>query len=145
MPVNEHPELCLDLKLGRGPLLQRGARCAGPAAGRMASGHTGMGRMLEPQQLLGHIRLALGAGGVLAGRQFVVTAGATHEAIDPVRLLTNRSTGKQGFALAQAALDLGAEKPAIEERKITLAPECFKPGRRATVMSHCAVRFMLTT
>ncbi len=90
-------------------LLQRGARCAGPAAGRMASGHTGMGRMLEPQQLLGHIRLALGAGGVLAGRQFVVTAGATHEAIDPVRLLTNRSTGKQGFALAQAALDLGAQ------------------------------------
>jgi phosphopantothenoylcysteine decarboxylase/phosphopantothenate--cysteine ligase len=64
--------------------------------------------MLEPMELLGHIRLALGRGGKLAGRRVVVTAGGTQEPVDPVRVLTNRSSGKQGFALAQAALDTGA-------------------------------------
>jgi len=58
---------------------------------------------------LGHIRLALSRGGPLAGRKIVVTAGPTQEPVDPVRYLTNRSSGKQGFAVAQAALDLGAE------------------------------------
>lgn len=114
-----HPAVQANLQT----LLQRGARCAGPAAGRMASGQTGIGRMLEPAQLLGHIRLALGAGGVLAGRQIVVTAGGTHEAIDPVRLLTNRSTGKQGFALAQAALDLGAQVTLISGPSTLETPE----------------------
>lgn len=114
-----HPAVQANLQT----LLQRGARCAGPAAGRMASGQTGIGRMLEPAQLLGHIRLALGAGGVLAGRQIVVTAGGTHEAIDPVRLLTNRSTGKQGFALAQAALDLGAQVTLISGPSALETPE----------------------
>jgi len=65
--------------------------------------------MVEPGELLGHIRLTLGKGGPLAGRVVVVTAGGTREAIDPVRYLGNRSSGKQGFALAQAALDLGAD------------------------------------
>lgn len=114
-----HPAVQANLQT----LLQRGARCAGPAAGRMASGQTGIGRMLEPAQLLGHIRLALGAGGVLAGHQIVVTAGGTHEAIDPVRLLTNRSTGKQGFALAQAALDLGAQVTLISGPSALETPE----------------------
>lgn len=114
-----HPAVQVNLQT----LLQRGAHCAGPAAGRMASGQTGIGRMLEPAQLLGHIRLALGAGGVLAGRQIVVTAGGTHEAIDPVRLLTNRSTGKQGFALAQAALDLGAQVTLISGPSALETPE----------------------
>lgn len=114
-----HPAVQANLQT----LLQRGVRCAGPAAGRMASGQTGIGRMLEPAQLLGHIRLALGAGGVLAGRQIVVTAGGTHEAIDPVRLLTNRSTGKQGFALAQAALDLGAQVTLISGPSALETPE----------------------
>lgn len=114
-----HPAVQANLQT----LLQRGAHCAGPAAGRMASGQTGIGRMLEPAQLLGHIRLALGAGGVLAGRQIVVTAGGTHEAIDPVRLLTNRSTGKQGFALAQAALDLGAQVTLISGPSALETPE----------------------
>jgi phosphopantothenoylcysteine decarboxylase/phosphopantothenate--cysteine ligase len=67
-----------------------------------------MGRMVEPQELLGYIRLALGRGGALKGRKVVVTAGGTQEALDPVRYLGNRSSGRQGFALAQAALDLGA-------------------------------------
>ncbi|NIR55469.1 MAG: bifunctional 4'-phosphopantothenoylcysteine decarboxylase/phosphopantothenoylcysteine synthetase, partial [Nitrospinaceae bacterium] len=60
-------------------------------------------------ELLGHVRLALGRGGPLAGRRVVVTAGPTQEPVDPVRFLSNHSSGKQGLALAQAALDLGAE------------------------------------
>jgi phosphopantothenoylcysteine decarboxylase/phosphopantothenate--cysteine ligase len=89
-------------------LLQRGAILAGPTEGRMASGQFGLGRMLEPAEILGHIRLALAREGPLAGRRIVVTAGGTHEPIDPVRVVANRSSGKQGFALAQAALDRGA-------------------------------------
>ncbi len=89
-------------------LRQRGAEILGPAEGRMASGLTGLGRMLEPEDLLGHVRLALGREGPLKGRKVVVSAGGTQEPIDGVRVLTNRSSGKQGFALAQAALDRGA-------------------------------------
>jgi len=81
----------------------------GPAEGHLASGMTGIGRMLEPAELLGYIRLALSRGGPLQGRRVVVSAGGTQEPIDPVRTITNLSSGKQGFALAQAALDMGAE------------------------------------
>ncbi len=86
----------------------RGAYIAGPAEGRMASGLVGKGRFLEPAELIGHIRLLLGCNGPLAGRKVVVTAGGTQEPLDPVRVITNRSSGKQGYALAQAALDAGA-------------------------------------
>ncbi|MCX6081582.1 MAG: bifunctional phosphopantothenoylcysteine decarboxylase/phosphopantothenate--cysteine ligase CoaBC [Chloroflexi bacterium] len=89
-------------------LQERGLLFAGPAEGRMASGLTGLGRMLEPVDLVGHIRLALARKGRLAGRRLVITAGGSQEPIDPVRYITNRSSGKQGYALAQAALDLGA-------------------------------------
>jgi phosphopantothenoylcysteine decarboxylase / phosphopantothenate---cysteine ligase len=90
-------------------LSERGVLFAGPGEGRMASGLHGKGRMLEADELAGHIRLALGRNGPLAGRKVVVTAGGTQETIDPVRVLTNRSSGKQGYALAQAALDAGAQ------------------------------------
>lgn len=90
-------------------LRDRGVTLIGPEVGRMASGREGMGRMAEPDDLIGHIRLALARSGSLAGKKVVVTAGGTSEPIDPVRSITNRSSGKQGFALAQAALDLGAE------------------------------------
>jgi len=90
-------------------LCERGARLAGPGRGRMASGLEGEGRMVEPDEILGHIRLALGREGELAGRRVVVTAGPTREPIDPVRFVSNPSSGRQGFALAQAALDRGAE------------------------------------
>lgn len=90
-------------------LRERGAIMIGPAEGRMASGLTGLGRMVEPAEILGHLRLALGQTGALHGKQIVVTAGGTQEPIDPVRVVANRSSGKQGFALAQAALDLGAK------------------------------------
>ena len=90
-------------------LIERGVEIIGPAAGRMASGLTGLGRMVEPAELLARVRLALGRNGVLNGRSVVVSTGPTREPLDPVRFLSNRSTGKQGLAVAQAALDAGAQ------------------------------------
>lgn len=90
-------------------LEERGVILIGPAEGRMASGLIGKGRMVEPAELMGHIRRILGREGPLANRKVLVTAGGTHEPIDPVRVIANRSSGKQGFALAQSAIDLGAE------------------------------------
>lgn len=86
-----------------------GAIMAGPTTGRMASGLAGLGRMLEPMELLAHIRLALAKDGRMKGRRVVVSTGPTREALDPVRFISNRSTGKQGLAVAQAALDAGAK------------------------------------
>ncbi|HRQ40641.1 MAG TPA: bifunctional phosphopantothenoylcysteine decarboxylase/phosphopantothenate--cysteine ligase CoaBC [Chloroflexota bacterium] len=90
-------------------LQQRGVSFAGPVTGRMASGLSGLGRMMEPPELLAQIRIALAKQGPLHGRKVVVTTGPTREAIDPVRFISNRSTGKQGLAVAQAALDAGAD------------------------------------
>jgi len=90
-------------------LKERGVIIAGPAEGRMASGLTGLGRMLEPAELVDHIVHTLTREGPLQNKKVIVTAGPTHEPIDPVRYLTNRSTGRQGAALAQAARDAGAD------------------------------------
>ena len=90
-------------------LTERGAYVAGPAEGHLASGASGSGRMLETSELIGHIRLVLGQKGPLAAKKVIVTAGGTQEPLDPVRVLTNRSSGKQGYALAQAAIDAGAD------------------------------------
>lgn len=90
-------------------LVERGATVIGPAEGRMASGLVGQGRLVETPELLGAIRQVLGRTGTLAGKRVVITAGPTQEAVDPVRFLTNHSSGKQGIALAQAALDRGAD------------------------------------
>jgi len=102
-------------------LEKRGVIILGPAAGHLASGMSGKGRMLESDQLLGHLRVFLGKDGVLKGKKVVVTAGGTQEPIDPVRVLSNKSSGKQGFALAQAALDQGAEVTLIS------SPVCLTP------------------
>jgi phosphopantothenoylcysteine decarboxylase/phosphopantothenate--cysteine ligase len=90
-------------------LVSRGATIVGPEQGRLASGATGDGRMADPETIVGALRRVLGSRGPLAGKQIVVTAGGTREALDPVRYLGNRSSGKMGFALAQVALDLGAD------------------------------------
>lgn len=90
-------------------LLSRGVLVAGPVEGHLASGLSGKGRMLEPAEILGHIRIALGKHGKLKNKKVVITAGGTQEAIDPVRVITNHSSGKQGYALAQAAIDSGAD------------------------------------
>lgn len=99
-----HPATQANLKT----LAERGAIVVGPAEGRMASGLAGLGRMVEPEEIVGRIRLALARNGRLAGRKVVVSAGGTQEPIDPVRFISNYSSGKQGFALAQVALDHGA-------------------------------------
>lgn len=87
---------------------QRGIRVWGPDEGEQACGEVGPGRMLEPAHLL-KLTMDLYKPGCLAGRRVMITAGPTREAIDPVRYISNRSSGKMGYALAQAALDAGAE------------------------------------
>jgi phosphopantothenoylcysteine decarboxylase/phosphopantothenate--cysteine ligase len=91
-------------------LINRGGYLIPPEEGRFASGLVGEGRLPETPALMGHLRRILGRDGVLKGRKVVVSAGGTREAIDPVRYVTNRSSGKQGYALAQAALDAGADE-----------------------------------
>jgi phosphopantothenoylcysteine decarboxylase/phosphopantothenate--cysteine ligase len=100
-----HPATQANLEI----LRERTVSVIGPAEGHLASGMSGKGRMVEAAEVAGFVRLALGRAGCLAGRKVVVTAGGTQEPIDPVRVIANRSSGKQGFAVAQAALDLGAE------------------------------------
>jgi phosphopantothenoylcysteine decarboxylase / phosphopantothenate---cysteine ligase len=87
----------------------RGVTMIGPEEGRLASGQMGRGRLSEVESVIGGIRQILGRGGDLAGKKFVVSAGGTHEPIDPVRFVGNRSSGKMGFALAEAARDRGAK------------------------------------
>lgn len=89
-------------------LVARGAHLAGPVAGRLASGKHGEGRMVEPEMIVEHIRWVLGRGGPLAGRRVLVTAGPTREPLDPVRFLSNHSSGTMGYAVACAARDAGA-------------------------------------
>ncbi|HHH41172.1 MAG TPA: bifunctional phosphopantothenoylcysteine decarboxylase/phosphopantothenate--cysteine ligase CoaBC, partial [Chloroflexi bacterium] len=101
----EHPATQANVAL----LKERGLTFAGPAYGRMASGLVGQGRLLEATELLGHIRYQMGRDGPLSNRHVVVTAGPTREHLDPIRFISNPSSGRQGFALAQAALDLGAQ------------------------------------
>ena len=86
----------------------RGVRVLGPAEGAQACGETGAGRMLEPAEI-GAALAAENAGGPLQGRKVLVTAGPTREALDPVRYLSNRSSGKMGYAVAAAAQAAGAE------------------------------------
>jgi phosphopantothenoylcysteine decarboxylase/phosphopantothenate--cysteine ligase len=81
----------------------------GPDFGRLASGGIGLGRLVDVNEILGTICQVLGRSSDLAGRRIVVTAGGTQEPVDPVRCLTNRSSGKMGYALAEAARDRGAK------------------------------------
>ena len=90
-------------------LVERGFTIVGPASGRMASGLVGKGRLVEPLEIFGHARLRLARSGPLTGRHIVVTAGGTQEPLDPVRFITNRSSGKQGFAIAAACKAAGAD------------------------------------
>jgi phosphopantothenoylcysteine decarboxylase/phosphopantothenate--cysteine ligase len=90
-------------------LVDRGATLVGPAAGHLASGEAGVGRMSEPEEILEIARAVLARSGDWAARRVVVSAGGTREALDPVRFLSNRSTGRMGYALAVAARDRGAE------------------------------------
>jgi len=91
-------------------LLQRGWCIVGPAIGDLAEGPSDRpGRMAEPDEIISHAARLLHRQGPLAGRRVVVTAGPTRESIDPVRVVTNRSSGRMGFRLAQAAWERGAD------------------------------------
>lgn len=86
----------------------RGVKVISPDVGRFASGLVGKGRLPTTETIIGHMRGVLGRKGTLRGVSVILTAGGTREALDPVRYLTNRSSGKQGYAVAQAAIDAGA-------------------------------------
>lgn len=90
-------------------LRARGVTLVEPEYGRLASGALGKGRLAEEGAILAAVNLVLGARADLSGRKVIVTAGGTQEPIDPVRYISNRSSGKMGYALAEAARDRGAE------------------------------------
>ena len=93
-----------------GTLQERGVTFLGPVEGRLASGELGAGRLLEPLAIVDHIKAAAGRlDGPLAGARIAVTAGGTREPVDPVRFVGNRSSGKMGYAVAEAARDRGAD------------------------------------
>ncbi len=117
-------------------LRARGAILVGPQEGRLASGALGVGRMAEPAEILAVARRVLARGGPLAGRRVVVTAGGTQEPLDPVRYITNASSGKMGVALAEAAADLAADVTLIHAPLAVAVPygvECV-PVRTAQQM-----------
>ena len=89
-------------------LVERGVTIVGPATGRLASGEEGLGRMVEPAEIIESAEAILGRRQDLAGRHIVVSAGGTREPVDPVRYLGNRSSGRMGHAIAEAAQGRGA-------------------------------------
>jgi phosphopantothenoylcysteine decarboxylase / phosphopantothenate---cysteine ligase len=102
-----NPATCANVEL----LRSRGVTILGPGEGDQACGESGPGRMLEPDELVEALLAARQSAepGLLAGHKVLVTAGPTRERIDPVRFITNRSSGKMGYAVAEAARDAGAE------------------------------------
>ncbi len=109
-------------------LKERGYIFVGPAEGHLASGLKGPGRMVEPVEIVNTIRYHLSRANPLNGKKIIVTAGGTQEAVDPVRILTNYSSGKQGYAIAQAALDAGSDVTLIS------APTSLTPPAGCTLI-----------
>lgn len=102
--MHSHPATVENLE----KLKARGATIVGPGHGRLASGLVGPGRLIEIDEILGTINVALGRSADLAGRKIVVTAGGTQEPLDPVRYVGNRSSGRMGYAIAGVAAGRGA-------------------------------------
>jgi len=101
-------------------LTDDGVILAGPASGRLASGLVGHGRLVETETLVGLVRQAIGKNGDFAGRKVIVSAGGTRQPIDPVRFISNRSTGKMGYAVAEAARDRGAQVTLVTASDISI-------------------------
>jgi len=118
-------------------LKKRGFVFVGPKFGKLVSGVEGLGRFADTGEIIGVISQVLGRGGSFADRHIVVTAGGTQEFIDPVRIITNRSSGKMGYALAEAARDRGA--------KVTLitAPTLLTRPAGVEVIDVCTAEEML--
>lgn len=114
-------------------LASRGVQLLGPDIGDQACGEVGQGRMLEPQQIVARVAALLPVYGPLQGRRVLVTAGPTRECIDPVRFVSNRSSGKMGFAVAQAMREMGAEVVLVT------GPVCLEtpPGVRRRDVESC--------
>ncbi len=120
----EHPATRENVRI----LKERGCLFEGPEGGFLACGDEGKGRMSEPRDIFDRIRRFFDARGDMAGLKVAVTAGPTREAIDPVRFVTNRSSGKMGYAIAEAALERGAEVTLIT------GPTALKPPVGAGVV-----------
>jgi phosphopantothenoylcysteine decarboxylase / phosphopantothenate---cysteine ligase len=120
MNVNmwSHPAMQANLEI----LRKRGVRIVEPGTGYLACGMTGPGRLAENEAIIAAVMQALGASQDLAGETVLVTAGPTREKIDPVRYLTNRSSGRMGYALAEAALRRGARVRLISGPTAIVAP-----------------------
>ena len=111
-------------------LRERGVHVFGPGAGDQACGEVGEGRRPEPVELAELVAALLGAPhGPLAGRRVIVTAGPTRERLDPVRFISNRSSGKLGFAIARAAREAGADVLLITG-PVSLPTPPGRPGSR---------------
>lgn len=114
-------------------LTSRGVRFVAPLAGELASGREGVGRLAEPDEIVNRLARLLTAQD-LAGEQLVVTAGPTREALDPARFVSNRSSGKMGFALARAAQDRGARVRLITGPTALEAPHGIETTRIETTL-----------
>jgi phosphopantothenoylcysteine decarboxylase/phosphopantothenate--cysteine ligase len=119
MNVNMYQNAVTQQNLAK--LKARGFIVIEPERGRLASGRVGMGRLADTEKIIGTIRQVLGRKGDLSGKKLVVTAGGTQEPIDPVRHISNPSSGKMGYAIAEAARDRGAEVTLVSAP--TLLPE----------------------
>ena len=121
-------------------LKKRAVDILGPAIGHLASGLTGAGRLVEPTTLLEQIKVILGRQGDLTHLSIVVSAGGTQEPIDPVRVITNHSSGKMGYAIAEAARDRGAKVTLVTAAIIgyLFESEVGTTGLSALVMATCA-------
>jgi phosphopantothenoylcysteine decarboxylase/phosphopantothenate--cysteine ligase len=125
-------------------LRQRGVRIVEPGEGYLACGMTGSGRLAENEKIVAAVMEALGAAQDLAGETVLVTAGPTREKIDPVRYLTNRSSGRMGYALAEAALRRGARVLLVSGPTAIAAPAAAELTRVETADEmHAAVLKLL--
>lgn len=134
-------------------LAAQGVRTIGPESGELASGLEGPGRMTEPDDIVKRLLQDLTDGSPLAGRRILVTAGPTHEPIDPVRFIGNRSTGKMGFAIAREAalrgaqvelvagpVDIALDRPGVRRTDVTTAAEMAAAVKER--FAHCDMAIM---
>lgn len=136
----------MNIRMWQHPATQRnlatlqkdGVHFVGPNDGEMACGEYGPGRMAEPQEILDAIERLLSRSGPLAGCKALVTAGPTHEPLDPVRFLGNRSSGKQGYAIASALADAGADTVLVSGPVDIAAPPGVKLVRVQTAVEMLA-------
>ncbi len=144
LDMYRHPSTTENMRI----LAERGVRIIEPAAGELASGLEGKGRMEEPDRIVAHVEALFAEKGSLKGKKVLITAGPTCEDIDPVRYITNHSSGKMGYAIAREAANRGAEvtlvsgpvnvslfHPAVKIVPVTSAAEMFEQTKKSTEKS----------